>query len=119
MCNHPFIWFYNYNCQLFNRCNDDTSRLRYAWSLGNASCYLTTWCRYDCSTRCSRWCNYGRKWCAMTNLGFNEAAVAFMIALYVAQDSFGTATNVTGDGAVAAVIDAYEQKLNKNQVDSE
>ena len=42
-----------------------------------------------------------------------------MIALYVAQDSFGTATNVTGDGAVAAVIDAYEQKLNKNQVDSE
>jgi Na+/H+-dicarboxylate symporter len=55
----------------------------------------------------------------MTNLGFNEAAVAFMIALYVAQDSFGTATNVTGDGAVAAVIDAYEQKLNKNQVDSE
>ncbi|MCK1977197.1 dicarboxylate/amino acid:cation symporter [Jeotgalicoccus huakuii] len=50
----------------------------------------------------------------MTNLGFNEAAVAFMIALYVAQDSFGTATNVTGDGAVAAVIDGYEQKLNKD-----
>ena len=49
----------------------------------------------------------------MANLGFNEAAVAFMIALYVAQDSFGTATNVTGDGAVAAIIDAYEQKLNK------
>lgn len=50
----------------------------------------------------------------MTNLGFNEAAVAFMIALYVAQDSFGTATNVTGDGAVAGIIDAYEQRLNKN-----
>lgn len=49
----------------------------------------------------------------MSNLGFNDAAVAFMIALYVAQDSFGTATNVTGDGAVAAMIDAYEQKLNK------
>ncbi|MGO1922289.1 MAG: dicarboxylate/amino acid:cation symporter [Jeotgalicoccus sp.] len=49
----------------------------------------------------------------MANLGFNEAAVAFMIALYVAQDSFGTATNVTGDGAVAGIIDAYEQKLNK------
>ena len=49
----------------------------------------------------------------MSNLGFNEAAVAFMIALYVAQDSFGTATNVTGDGAVAAIIDAYEQRLNK------
>lgn len=49
----------------------------------------------------------------MSNLGFNDAAVAFMIALYVAQDSFGTAANVTGDGAVAAMIDAYEQKLNK------
>ncbi|AKG73143.1 dicarboxylate/amino acid:cation symporter [Salinicoccus halodurans] len=49
----------------------------------------------------------------MTNLGFNEAAVAFMIALYMAQDSFGTATNITGDGAVSAIIDAYEQKLNK------
>ena len=49
----------------------------------------------------------------MSNLGFNEAAVAFMIALYMAQDSFGTATNITGDGAVSAIIDAYEQKLNK------
>lgn len=49
----------------------------------------------------------------MTNLGFNEAAVAFMIALYMAQDSFGTATNITGDGAVSGIIDAYEQKLNK------
>ncbi|WP_462419850.1 dicarboxylate/amino acid:cation symporter [Salinicoccus sp. Marseille-QA3877] len=49
----------------------------------------------------------------MANLGFNEAAVAFMIALYMAQDSFGTATNITGDGAVAAIIDAYEQKINK------
>lgn len=49
----------------------------------------------------------------MANLGFNEAAVAFMIALYMAQDSFGTAANITGDGAVAAIIDAYEQKMNK------
>jgi len=49
----------------------------------------------------------------MANLGFNEAAVAFMIALYMAQDSFGTATNITGDGAVSAIIDAYEQKINK------
>ncbi|KKK34552.1 sodium:glutamate symporter [Salinicoccus sediminis] len=49
----------------------------------------------------------------MSNLGFSEAAVAFMIALYMAQDSFGTAANITGDGAVSAIIDAYEQKLNK------
>ncbi|MGY5763923.1 dicarboxylate/amino acid:cation symporter [Brachybacterium sp. DNPG3] len=37
-------------------------------------------------------------------LGFGEAAVGLMIASYIAIDSFGTATNVTGDGAIAAVI---------------
>lgn len=45
-----------------------------------------------------------------TNLGFDESAVAFMIALYMAQDSFGTAANITGDGAVSSVIDAYDRK---------
>lgn len=38
-------------------------------------------------------------------LGFNQEAVALMIALYIAMDSFGTACNVTGDGAIAAIID--------------
>lgn len=38
-------------------------------------------------------------------LGFNDAQVALMIATYIAMDSFGTATNVTGDGAIAIVID--------------
>ena len=28
-----------------------------------------------------------------------------MIALYIAMDSFGTACNVTGDGAIALVVD--------------
>ena len=37
-------------------------------------------------------------------LGFDEAAVGLMIAAYIAIDSFGTATNVTGDGAIAAVM---------------
>ena len=37
-------------------------------------------------------------------LGFDEATVAMMIALYIAMDSFGTACNVTGDGALAAII---------------
>ncbi|HEY7907005.1 MAG TPA: cation:dicarboxylase symporter family transporter, partial [Wenzhouxiangella sp.] len=37
-------------------------------------------------------------------LGFGETAVALMIALYMAQDSFGTACNVTGDGAIALWI---------------
>lgn len=38
-------------------------------------------------------------------LGFGESAIALMIALYMAQDSFGTACNVTGDGAIAVMID--------------
>lgn len=38
-------------------------------------------------------------------LGFNTEQQALMIALYIAMDSFGTACNVTGDGAIALVID--------------
>lgn len=38
-------------------------------------------------------------------LGFSDAQVALMIATYIALDSFGTATNVTGDGAIAIVVD--------------
>ena len=40
-----------------------------------------------------------------TMLGFNETLQALMIALYIAMDSFGTACNVTGDGAIAVVVD--------------
>jgi len=43
-------------------------------------------------------------------LGFGESALALMIALYLAQDSFGTACNVTGDGALALILG--EQKKN-------
>lgn len=37
-------------------------------------------------------------------LGFDDKALALMIALYIAMDSFGTACNVTGDGAIALII---------------
>jgi Na+/H+-dicarboxylate symporter len=37
-------------------------------------------------------------------LGFTDADCALMIALYIAMDSFGTACNVTGDGAIALII---------------
>jgi Na+/H+-dicarboxylate symporter len=43
-------------------------------------------------------------------LGFDEAAVGLITALYIAIDSFGTACNVTGDGAIAAVINRMERK---------
>lgn len=38
-------------------------------------------------------------------LGFNEQDQALMIALYIAMDNFGTACNVTGDGALALIVD--------------
>lgn len=38
-------------------------------------------------------------------LGFGAEAQALMIALYIAMDSFGTACNVTGDGAISLVVD--------------
>ena len=43
-------------------------------------------------------------------LGFNPDAQALIIALYIAMDSFGTACNVTGDGALAVIIDRLHSK---------
>lgn len=45
-----------------------------------------------------------------TMLGFNGTMVSLMIALYLAQDSFGTACNVTGDGAITSVVDSLTNK---------
>ena len=47
-------------------------------------------------------------------LGFDENAQALMIALYIAMDSFGTACNVTGDGALALLIDKWFGKSKTN-----
>ena len=47
-------------------------------------------------------------------LGFDESAQALMIALYIAMDSFGTACNVTGDGAIALIIDKMMGKTVLN-----
>ena len=43
-------------------------------------------------------------------LGFGETTQALMIALYIAMDSFGTACNVTGDGAIAVIVDKIARK---------
>ena len=48
-------------------------------------------------------------------LGFNEELLGLMIAIYAAIDSIGTATNVTGDGAVTVIIDRIDQLLNRNK----
>ncbi len=42
-------------------------------------------------------------------LGFGEQDCALMIALYIAMDSFGTACNVTGDGAISIIVDKLKQ----------
>ncbi|MFP4336237.1 MAG: dicarboxylate/amino acid:cation symporter [Wenzhouxiangella sp.] len=48
-------------------------------------------------------------------LGFGETAIALMIALYMAQDSFGTACNVTGDGAIALIVDSVAPESSAGQ----
>lgn len=48
-----------------------------------------------------------------TVLGFTEPMLALMIALYIAQDSFGTACNVSGDQAVAMIVDTMQGKKQK------
>jgi len=49
-------------------------------------------------------------------LGFTPEAQALIIALYIAMDSFGTACNVTGDGALAVIIDRLHSKAKKETV---
>lgn len=53
-------------------------------------------------------------------LGFSEADNALMIALYISMDSFGTACNVTGDGALAIIVNRFfgqgnDKKIKKNE----
>ena len=44
-------------------------------------------------------------------LGFDQDSLALMIALYIAMDSFGTACNVTGDGAIAIIVNRLLRKV--------
>ena len=43
-------------------------------------------------------------------LGFSTDQQAMMITIYIAMDSFGTACNVTGDGAIALIVDRWRKK---------
>lgn len=42
-------------------------------------------------------------------LGFNEQMLELMIVLYIALDSFGTACNVAGDGAISVIINKLDE----------
>ncbi|APC47971.1 sodium:proton antiporter [Virgibacillus halodenitrificans] len=50
-------------------------------------------------------------------LGFGPTMVSLMIALYLAQDSLGTACNVTGDGAITSITNSLSK--NKNHTETE
>jgi Na+/H+-dicarboxylate symporter len=49
-------------------------------------------------------------------LGFDAIAIGLITALYIAIDSFGTACNVTGDGAIALVLDKIAR--NESKIDN-
>ena len=44
-------------------------------------------------------------------LGFNEAGTALLLTIFALQDSFGTACNITGDGALTLMLTKIESKL--------
>ena len=43
-------------------------------------------------------------------LGFDDSGTALMLAIFALQDSFGTACNVTGDGALTLFLTGYSEK---------
>ena len=47
-------------------------------------------------------------------LGFDASMIALMIALYLAQDSLGTATNVTGDATIATLTERISKAIGAN-----
>lgn len=51
-------------------------------------------------------------------LGFSDADNALMIALYIAMDSFGTACNVTGDGALAQIVNFFFGNRRGNRAEN-
>lgn len=48
-------------------------------------------------------------------LGFSGAMTSLMLALYLAQDSLGTAANVTGDGAISSIVDRFTKRKVKGE----
>jgi Na+/H+-dicarboxylate symporter len=43
-------------------------------------------------------------------LGFNADGTALMLAVFALQDSFGTACNITGDGALTLILTGYADR---------
>ncbi len=43
-------------------------------------------------------------------LGFDATGTALMLTIFALQDSFGTACNVTGDGALTLMLTGYVER---------
>ena len=55
-------------------------------------------------------------------LGFNDTGTALMLSIFALQDSFGTACNITGDGAIALIVTGIFKKVpgkNENSINVE
>ena len=49
-------------------------------------------------------------------LGFDDSGTALMLAIFALQDSFGTACNVTGDGALTLILTGYAEKHHIKEI---
>lgn len=54
-----------------------------------------------------------------SSLGFDEAALGLMLTLFMIQDSFGTATNVVGDGAIGMIVNKFFGKEQPNDIEGD
>lgn len=48
-------------------------------------------------------------------LGFDESGTALLLAIFALQDGFGTACNVTGDGALTLMVNTYSEKSQQKE----
>jgi Na+/H+-dicarboxylate symporter len=53
------------------------------------------------------------------NDGFDASGTALMLTIFALQDSFGTACNVTGDGALPMILTGYveKHKMEEQKID--
>ena len=49
-------------------------------------------------------------------LGFDDSGTALMLAIFALQDSFGTACNVTGDGALTLILTGFAEKHHIKEI---
>lgn len=52
----------------------------------------------------------------LSMLGFDEAGTALLLTIFALQDSFGTACNVTGDGALSLALTGYANKKENDLI---